>query len=220
MKLSECMRILRKEKHISQEDVAAALDLSLSAYCRYEQGKREPTVSVLERMADYYNVSADYLLGRSDSCSGQREETPAKELECRIYPANSLPDLKYVVVCSRRGKKWMLSKHKKRASWETQGGHIENGESPLDAAKRELFEESGVKRAELYYVCDYVGLDSTSASNGAVFFARIHELGEMPESEMETAKLFDTLPANLTYPQTTPQLIRQAEVYALEHGLM
>ncbi|MCI9551099.1 MAG: helix-turn-helix transcriptional regulator, partial [Oscillospiraceae bacterium] len=32
--------------------------------CRYEQGKREPTASVLENIADYYNVSVDYLLGR------------------------------------------------------------------------------------------------------------------------------------------------------------
>ncbi len=39
----------------------------MSAYCNYEQGKREPTASVLERMADYYDVSVDYLLGRSDS---------------------------------------------------------------------------------------------------------------------------------------------------------
>ena len=42
------------------------IDISMSAYCNYEQGKREPTASVLVRMADYYDVSLDYLLGRSD----------------------------------------------------------------------------------------------------------------------------------------------------------
>lgn len=218
MNLSGRLKLLRKEEHISQEDIADALNLSLGAYARYELGKREPTAAVLERMADYYNVSVDYLLGRSDSRNGQSERKPSGDLECRIYPINSLPDLKYVVVCSRYKKKWMLSKHKRRATWETQGGHIEPDESPLDAAKRELFEESGVKDAELYYVCDYVGFDSVSASNGAVFFARVHSLGELPESEMESIKLFDVLPANLTYPRTTPLLIRQAELYALEHG--
>lgn len=67
MKLSERLKELRKEKNLRQEQVAVALDISMSAYCHYEQGKREPTVSVLERMADYYDVTTDYLLGRSDT---------------------------------------------------------------------------------------------------------------------------------------------------------
>lgn len=67
MKLSERLKELRKERNLRQEDIAAALRLSLSAYCRYEQGKREPTASVLETIADYYNVSVDYLLGRRNS---------------------------------------------------------------------------------------------------------------------------------------------------------
>lgn len=66
MKLPERMRALRKEKNLRQEDAAAELGLSMSAYCRYELGSREPTASVLCRMADYYGVSADYLLGRSE----------------------------------------------------------------------------------------------------------------------------------------------------------
>lgn len=66
MKLAERMRELRKEKNLRQEDAAAELEISMSAYCRYELGSREPTASVIVRMADYYDVSADYLLGRSD----------------------------------------------------------------------------------------------------------------------------------------------------------
>jgi len=67
MKLAERLKELRKEKGLRQEQVAVALDISMSSYCLYEQGKREPTASVLCRMADYYGVSADYLLGRSDT---------------------------------------------------------------------------------------------------------------------------------------------------------
>ena len=67
MKLPERMKELRKERKLRQEDIAAALDLSLSAYSRYELGKREPPASVLENIADYYNVSVDYLLGRRNS---------------------------------------------------------------------------------------------------------------------------------------------------------
>ena len=136
------------------------------------------------------------------------------ELQCRIYPANELKHLKYVVVCSYYDGKWMLSQHKERNTWETQGGHIEKGETPLEAAKRELFEESGVREAELYHVCDYLGYDSLSSSEGAVFFARVKALGDMPESEMERIDLFDTLPDNLTYPHVTPRLIEKAKSYA------
>ena len=66
MKLAERLKELRKERNLRQEHVAVALDIGMSTYCRYEQGKREPTASVLCRMADYYDVSVDYLLGRSD----------------------------------------------------------------------------------------------------------------------------------------------------------
>lgn len=66
MKLAERMKELRKEKNLRQEHLAVALDIGMATYCRYEQGKREPTASVLCRMADYYDVSVDYLLGRSD----------------------------------------------------------------------------------------------------------------------------------------------------------
>lgn len=66
MKLAERMRELRKEKNLRQEHLAVALDIGMATYCRYEQGKREPTASVIVRMADYYDVTTDYLLGRSD----------------------------------------------------------------------------------------------------------------------------------------------------------
>lgn len=66
MKLAERMKSLRMEKGLRQEDAAKELDISMSAYCRYEYGKREPNASVLWRMADFFGVSMDYLVGRSD----------------------------------------------------------------------------------------------------------------------------------------------------------
>lgn len=144
-----------------------------------------------------------------------------EELQCKIYPADSLPNLKYVVVCSVYNGKIMLSKHKERNTWETQGGHIEEGESAFRAAERELFEESGVQDAQLYYVCDYLGYHNpTVSADGAVFFAKVHALGQIPESEMETAKLFDNLPDNLTYPHVTPRLFEEALAFAAEKGLL
>ena len=60
------IRILRKEKNLKQEEAAKMLNLSISSYCRYERGEREPDAPVLWRMADLFEVSIDYLVGRTD----------------------------------------------------------------------------------------------------------------------------------------------------------
>lgn len=133
-----------------------------------------------------------------------------KKLQCKIYPLSTLSPYKYVVVCSRYEEKWLLSRHKKRDTWETQGGHIEPGETPAQAAQRELYEESGVTDAEIYPVCDYYGYDSQSHSNGVVFLAIIKQLGVLPVSEMKETALFETLPEDLTYPNVSPRLYEEA----------
>ena len=64
--LEERLRLLRKEKNLKQEDAARLLDISLSSYCRYEQGLRDPNAKVLWKIADFYEVTVDYLIGRTD----------------------------------------------------------------------------------------------------------------------------------------------------------
>lgn len=102
----------------------------------------------------------------------------------------------------------MLSRHKQRTTWETQGGHVEPGETPLQAAKRELYEESGAVDYDIRALCDYWAGDEITGegATGMVFHAEIHALGPMPQSEMAEVRMFDTLPENLTYPQITPEL--------------
>lgn len=65
-KLSERLLKLRQEKQLTQEDIANELGIGLRTYCRYEKNEREPSASVLVQMADFYNVSLDYLAGRTD----------------------------------------------------------------------------------------------------------------------------------------------------------
>lgn len=142
-----------------------------------------------------------------------------RELKCKIYPLGTLGTYKYVVVCSRYEGKWLMSRHKKRDTWETQGGHIESGETPEIAARRELYEESGVEDAVLYPVCDYYGYDSLSHSNGVVFLADIRHLGSLPESEMKEARLFESLPGELTYPDVSPRLCAEAKKLLKEFGI-
>lgn len=67
MKIKERMKELRKERNLRQEDIAVELGIAITTYCRYELGMRDPTLTVLCRMADYYGVTTDYLLGRSDT---------------------------------------------------------------------------------------------------------------------------------------------------------
>jgi len=64
--LNKRLKQLRQNKNLLQKDVAAALKISTSSYGFYEQGARTPDNDMLNRMADFFNVSTDYLLGRTD----------------------------------------------------------------------------------------------------------------------------------------------------------
>lgn len=129
-------------------------------------------------------------------------------MKCKIYQVGELKEYKYVVVLSQYDGRILLSRHKERTTWETQGGHIEEGETPLEAAKRELYEESGAADYFIAPLCDYWAgsEDEPNGANGMVFKAVIHKLGVIPDSEMAEVKLFDRLPDHLTYPEITPVL--------------
>ena len=132
-----------------------------------------------------------------------------RSLQCTVHPTGTLGTYTFVVVCSRYDGKWLLSRHRERDTWETQGGHIEAGETPLEAARRELYEESGATDFEIAPLCDYwAGVEGTDDwANGMVFAARIKALSPIPAgSEMAEVKLFQELPLNLTYPAITPVL--------------
>lgn len=62
--LSKKLRMLRGNRR--QEDVAKEIGVSRATYGHYEIGRTEPDNETLKKLADYYNVSTDYLLGRTD----------------------------------------------------------------------------------------------------------------------------------------------------------
>ncbi|HIU49044.1 MAG TPA: helix-turn-helix transcriptional regulator [Candidatus Avimonoglobus intestinipullorum] len=66
-KFSERLVFIRKKQNILQKDAVKALGISLRAYQYYETAEREPTMSILIKIAEYYNVSIDYLVGRTDN---------------------------------------------------------------------------------------------------------------------------------------------------------
>lgn len=123
--------------------------------------------------------------------------------------------LRFSVIISRFDGKLVLCKHKARDTYEFPGGHIEAGESAEDAARRELYEETGAIEFDLRHICMYSaeGKNRVNASGdksyGMLFCADIAAFESLPDSEMERVELFDSLPAALTYPEIQPELLRE-----------
>lgn len=64
--LGNKIKELRKQKQLTQSELAAMLRISPSAVGMYEQGRREPDSETLLKLCDIFNVSSDYLLGKED----------------------------------------------------------------------------------------------------------------------------------------------------------
>jgi len=120
-----------------------------------------------------------------------------------------------VVIFARYQDKWLYCRAKERDTFETAGGRIERGETPLEAAKRELYEETGAVKFDIIPAFDYSVHTPENFSNGQVFLAHIHELGEIPEDtndKMVEVKLFDTIPDKMRFPQILPVLFEKIKV--------
>lgn len=66
MDFSERLVLLRKSRKLTQKQVYSAIGMSQIGYQRYEYRQREPSLKQLIALADFYNISLDYLVGRSD----------------------------------------------------------------------------------------------------------------------------------------------------------
>ncbi len=62
---AQAISSLRRSRGLSQREVAAGLGVSQALLSHYETGAREPGLDFVARICDYYDVTADYLLGRS-----------------------------------------------------------------------------------------------------------------------------------------------------------
>ncbi|MBQ5808597.1 MAG: NUDIX domain-containing protein, partial [Clostridia bacterium] len=86
-------------------------------------------------------------------------------------------------------------------------GHIEAGETPLEAAKRELFEETGAVDYDIKEISSYsVDIDG-AVTYGKLYFASVRAFAEIPaDSEIAERAYFPALPADLAYPEIQPPL--------------
>lgn len=120
-------------------------------------------------------------------------------------------DLTYVVIVAETKGKWIFCKHKDRDTWEIPGGHIEPGEKPMEAAARELQEETGAEAFELKRLCAYSVEHGERTSYGLLFHAHVEKLKKMPNSEISEIFLDDGLPEKLTYPEIQPDLFHKVK---------
>lgn len=123
--------------------------------------------------------------------------------------------LKFAVIISKCGGKWVFCKHKERETYELPGGHREKNENILEAAKRELYEETGAVKFEIRQVCVYSVEGKTRVnetgeeSYGMLYYADITELEKELHSEIERIEFFEELPEHWTYPLIQPLLIEE-----------
>lgn len=66
MNIGERLKTLRKSKGVTQKSIAEAISITEVSYQRYEYGTVRPSLDALISLADYFDVSLDYLCGRSD----------------------------------------------------------------------------------------------------------------------------------------------------------
>lgn len=62
----DILKALRKEKSMTQQELANILEVTDSTISDIEKSKKEPSLNLLTKIADHFNVSTDYLLGRTD----------------------------------------------------------------------------------------------------------------------------------------------------------
>ena len=147
-------------------------------------------------------------------------------MTCKVCPLGTLAPYKYVVVMSKYQGKILLSRHRDRTTWETQGGHIEPGEQEEETALREIWEETGL-RVELVegFRTEDVHL---FLKNGEQVMKRIvYFLGKfsgqvvrIQESELTGAFLMDYPTAMKAFQyESSRRILKEANDYILSIGL-
>lgn len=130
-------------------------------------------------------------------------------MNIEFYDLNDNNKPTIVVIYAKYNNKIVMCRHNTRTTWELPGGHIEEGETPDIAARRELEEETGAVEYTINPVCKY----SFNIKEDKVFCvlheANITKIGQLPEFEIEEINFFDTLPDNLTYPEIYEKILKK-----------
>lgn len=137
--------------------------------------------------------------------------------EVKFYDNADDDLLKFAVIISKTNGKFVFCKHKERNTYEIPGGHREKGETVLEAAKRELKEETGAVDFTIKPVCVYSVKGKTRVNEnvddetfGMLYVADISSFEEI-HSEIEKIIITDKLEYDWTYPLIQPKLMKEAQ---------
>jgi len=83
--LGERLRKLRNERNLTQKEIAKILGIPRGTYAHYEINKRTPDFDLLKETADYYNVSLDYLLDRTNVKDYGLSDDSERDIIKRLY---------------------------------------------------------------------------------------------------------------------------------------
>lgn len=96
--ISKRIKELRLEKNLKQKDVAMHLNIATNTLSQFENNKGRPSLEVLSAMADFFEVSLDYLVGREDDfgnviVSGQTSDRLTEKEERLLTAFNKLSEI-------------------------------------------------------------------------------------------------------------------------------
>ncbi len=142
IKRGQILKELRLNKKLSQQDIADILEVSARAYQKYEYGTAEPNFDNLSKLADFYGVSTDYLLGRESSNNLiVNLNAPVDDDEfMRLY--DELPDYAKQIFVNI-----MMMLQKNATTENPRQRHVERLDDIEDRLKHEQEEESKTKDA-------------------------------------------------------------------------
>lgn len=105
------LKELRKQRKLKQIDVADVLNCSQGVYSRYESGEREPPFDIIKKMADYYGVTVDYLMGADTVEVPTPPPTPKKPDTIAEYLSQLNPENRAFI--EEMARKLLASQEKK-----------------------------------------------------------------------------------------------------------
>lgn len=118
----------------------------------------------------------------------------------------------YVVIAARHDGGWLFVRHRRRGGYELPAGHPDPGEETVEAAVRELKEETGASDFVMKPVTYYSVDSGFGKQYGRLFLAEVETLGDISDTdEIEGVKVFRRLPRDLSLPEVMTVLFKVAQ---------